>query len=340
MAMFGSWEESEEMSQPSLTFACGLYDRVLPLYSGEVEPAGIHLNFIAINSPREIFDRMGGGQEFDASEFSSSEFIAGLSAGTTPFVALPFFPSRVFRHSMITINKRSGIKSPKDLEGKRVGVPLYTQTAAIFIRGMLQHDHGVDLSKIHWVQGALNHVGSHGNPSAPPLLKKIDMEIADPKRSLSDLIDKGEIEAICATNLPSCFRKNPDVVRLFPNYREIERDYYKRTGIFPIMHLVAMRRDTHEKYPFAATSLYEALKASRRRALALMRETWALRFMLPWMTADIDEIDEVFGGDPWPDGVEANRKTLEALVTYMHEQGLIAAPLPIEKIFLPTYESH
>jgi 4,5-dihydroxyphthalate decarboxylase len=328
------------MSKPTLTFACGLYDRVLPLYTGEVKPVGLDVNFLAINNPREIFDRMGGGQEFDASEFSSSEFISGLSAGTTPFVALPFFPSRVFRHSMITINKRSGIKSPKDLEGKRVGTALYTQTAAIFIRGMLQHDHGVDMSKIHWVQGALNHVGSHGQPSAPPLLKKVDIEIADPKKSLSDLIDKGEIDAIFATNLPTSMKHNPDVVRLFPNYREIEKDYYKRTGIFPIMHLVVMRRDTYEKYPFAASSLYEALKASRERSLKLMRETGALRFMMPWMTADLDEIDEVFGGDPWPDGVEANRKTLEALVTYLHEQGLIAKKMPIEDIFVKTFESH
>jgi 4,5-dihydroxyphthalate decarboxylase len=328
------------MSKPTLTFACGLYDRVLPLYTGDVKPVGLDINFLAINNPREIFDRMGGSQEFDASEFSSSEFISGLSAGTTPFVALPFFPSRVFRHSMITINKRSGIKSPKDLEGKRVGTALYTQTAAIFIRGMLQHDHGVDMSKIHWVQGALNHVGSHGQPSAPPLLKKVDIEIADPKKSLSDLIDKGEIDAIFATNLPACMKHNPDVVRLFPNYREIEKDYYKRTGIFPIMHLVAMRRDTYEKYPFAASSLYEALKASRERSLKLMRETGALRFMMPWMTADLDEIDEVFGGDPWPDGVEANRKTLEALVTYLHEQGLIAKKMPIEDIFVKTFESH
>jgi 4,5-dihydroxyphthalate decarboxylase len=328
------------MSQPTLTFACGLYDRVLPLYSGEVKPVGLDLNFLAINSPREIFDRMGGSQEFDASEFSSSEFISGLSAGTTPFVALPFFPSRVFRHSMITINKRSGIKSPKDLEGKRVGTALYTQTAAIFIRGMLQHDYGVDMSKIHWVQGALNHVGSHGQPTAPPLLKKVDIEIADPKKSLSDLIDKGEIDAIFATSLPTCMKRNPDVVRLFPNYREIERDYYKRTGIFPIMHLVTLRRDVHEKYPFAASSLYEALKASRERALARMRDTGALRYMLPWMTADLDEIDEVFGGDPWPNGIEANRKTLEALVTYLHEQGLIAKKMPIEDIFVKTFESH
>jgi 4,5-dihydroxyphthalate decarboxylase len=328
------------MPNASLTFACGLYDRVLALYTDEVRPAGVDLNFIVLNSPREVFDRMGGGQEFDASEFSSSEFIARYATGKTPFVALPFFPSRVFRHSMVTINKRSGIKTPKDLEGKRVGVPLYTQTAAIFIRGMLQHDHGVDLSKIHWVQGALNHVGSHGNPSAPPLLKPIDIEMADSRKSLSELIDKGEIDAITATNIPTSMKHNPDVVRLFPNYREIEKDYFKRTGIFPIMHLVAMRRDVVEKYPFAATSLYEALKKSRQRALALQRETGALRYMLPWMTADLDEIDEVFGGDPWPDGVEANRKTLEALVTYMHEQHMIPKPIPIDELFVKTYEAH
>jgi 4,5-dihydroxyphthalate decarboxylase len=325
------------MSKPTLSFACGLYDRVLPLFSGEVRPNGIDLNFVVLNNPRDIFDRMGGGQEFDAAEFSSSEFISGLAAGTTPFVALPFFPSRTFRHSMITINKRSGIKTPKDLEGKRVGVPLYTQTAAIFHRGMLMHDYGVDMSKIHWVQGALNHVGSHGNPSAPPLLKKVDIEIASGGRSLSDLIDKDEIDAIAATNLPASMKTNPDVVRLFPNFRDVEKDYFKRTGIFPIMHLVVIRRDVYEKYPFAATSLYNALKASRERALAMMRETGALRYMLPWMTADMDEIDEVFGGDPWPDGVEANRKTLDALVTYLHEQGLIAKPMPIEDIFIKTY---
>jgi len=325
------------MSQPTLTFACGLYDRVLPLYTGEIKPVGFDLNFLAINNPREIFDRMGGSQEFDASEFSSSEFISGLSAGTTPFVALPSFPSRVFRHSMITINKRSGIKSPKDLEGKRVGVPLYTQTAAIFIRGMLQHDHGVDMSKIHFVQGALNHIGSHGQPSAPPLLKKVDIEIADPKKSLSELIDKGEIDAIFATGLPACMKRNPDVVRLFPNYREVERDYFKRTGIFPIMHLVAMRRDTYEKYPFAASSLYEALKASRERTLARLRDTGALRYMLPWMTADLDEIDEVFGGDPWPYGIEPNRPTLEALMTYLADQAIIKEPMRIEDMFVPTH---
>ncbi len=328
------------MAKPTLTFACGLYDRVLPLYSGEVQPAGFDVNFIPINNPRVIFDRMGGGQEFDASEFSSSEFVAGYAAGKTSFVALPFFPSRVFRHNTVTINRRSGIKKPKDLEGKRVGVPLYTQTAAIFIRGFLQHDYDVDLSKIHWVQGALNHSGTHGHPTVQPLLKPLDIELADPRKSLSELIDQGEIDAIAATGLPHSIKHNPDVQRLFPNFHEVERDYYKRTGIFPIMHLVALRRDVHEKYPFVATSLYEALVQSRQRALALMRETGALRYMLPWMRAEVDEIDEVFGGDPWPDGVEANRKTLDALVSYMYEQHMIAKPVPVDELFVRTHHSH
>ncbi len=328
------------MTSLPLTFACGLYDRVLPLYTGEVKAAGIDLNFIAINNPREIFDRMGGGQEFDAAEFSSSETICRLSTGDKTFVALPFFPSRVFRHSMITINRRSGIKKPKDLEGKRVGTSLYTQTAAVFIRGMLQHDHDVDLSKIHWVQGALNRAGPHGHPTVPPLLKPVAIEIADPRKSLSELLDKGEIDAIISTNLPVAMKSNSDIQRLFPNYREVEKDYYKRTGIFPIMHLVALRRDVHEKYPFVATSLYEALTKSRKLVLERLQETGALRYMLPWMTADIDEINEVFGGDPWPDGIEANRKTLQALVTYLHEQYMIAKPIPLEDIFVKTFHSH
>ncbi len=152
------------MAKLPLTFACGLYDRMVPLYTGEVQAAGIDLNFVVIDNPRQIFDRMAGGQEFDASEMSSSETFQRHATGNSPFVALPVFPSRVFRHGHITINRKSGIKTPKDLEGKRVGVPLYTQTAAIFIRGMLQHEYGVDCSKIHWVQGAIEHAGLARQP--------------------------------------------------------------------------------------------------------------------------------------------------------------------------------
>lgn len=328
------------MAKLPLTFACGLYDRMVPLYTGEVQPAGIDLNFIAIDSPRQIFDRMAGGLEFDASEMSSSETFQRHISGKSPFVALPVFPSRVFRHGHITINRKSGIKTPKDLEGRRVGVPLYTQTAAVFIRGMLSHEYGVDCSKIHWVQGAMNSAGSHGNPTVLPMVKPPPIEINRSGKSLSELLEEGAIDAITATGVPKSFRRNPDIVRLFPNFREIELDYFRRTRIFPIMHLVAMRRDTYEKHPFIATSLYEAFEASKNRALARMKETGALRYMLPWLGSDLDEIAEVFDGDPWPYGLEANRPTLEALVTYLAEQGIIAKTVPIEDLFVPVHGLH
>jgi 4,5-dihydroxyphthalate decarboxylase len=328
------------MSKLQLTFACGLYDRMIPLFSGEVQPAGIDLNFIPIDNPRDIFDRMAGGQEFDLSEMSSSETFQRIAANQSPFVALPVFPSRVFRHGHVSINRKSGIKTPKDLEGRKVGVPLYTQTAAIFIRGFLQHEYGVDCSKIHWVQGALNHAGSHGIPTVLPLLKPADIVTAPADKSLSDLLEEGKIDAITATSMPKAYRKNPDIQRLFQNFREVELEYYRKTRIFPIMHLVAIRRDTYEKHPFIATSLFNAFNKSKDLALARMMEMGALRYMLPWLGTELDEIHEVFKGDPWPYGIEPNRPTLEALVTYLAEQNVIAKPLPLEQFFVPVHGQH
>src|SRR5216684_6197513 len=177
------------MANLQLTFASALYDRMQPIYTGEVQPEGIDLNFIRIEQPRPIFDRMSGGQEFDVAEYSSSEFVQRFANKQCPFVAIPVFPSRCFRHGFIAINKKAGIKTPKDLEGKRVGVPLYTMTAAIFIRGVLQHEYGVDFHKIHWVQGAVNHPGSHGNPTVLPLLQPMPIEVDASGRSLSDLLE-------------------------------------------------------------------------------------------------------------------------------------------------------
>src|SRR6185295_17764111 len=190
------------------------YDRVQPLYTGEVKPDGIDLNFMPIEEPRPIFDRMSGGLEFDVAEYSSSEFVQRFANKQCPFVALPVFPSRCFRHGFIAINKKSGIRTPKDLEGKRVGVPLYTMTAAIFIRGLLQHEYGVDFEKIHWVQGAVNHPGSHGKPHGLPLLKQMPLEYAPKGRSLSDLIEEGFVDATLGTSLPESIRHNPDIARL------------------------------------------------------------------------------------------------------------------------------
>jgi 4,5-dihydroxyphthalate decarboxylase len=320
-----------------LSFACALYDRMQPLYTGEVQPAGIDLNFIPIEEPRPIFDRMSGGQEFDVAEYSSSEFVQRFANKQCPFVAIPVFPSRAFRHGFIAINRKSGITKPKDIEGKRVGVPLYTMTAAIFIRGLLQHEFGVDFEKIHWVQGAVNHAGSHGKPTVLPLLKHMPIEVDPSGRSLSDLIEARVVDATLGTSLPESIRTNPDVTRLFPNYVEMERDYYKRTGIYPIMHLVAIKKDIYERYPFVASSLYDAFIESKKIALKHMFNLRALRYMTPFLMRDIDEIHEIFNGDPWPYGVEKNRKTLEALVTYLVDQHLIAAPVKVDDLFVPTY---
>ncbi|MDB5916695.1 MAG: 4,5-dihydroxyphthalate decarboxylase [Massilia sp.] len=321
-----------------ITFACGLYDRMQALYTGEVQPEGIDLTFLNIDAPRKIFDRMSGHQEFDASELSSSEFITRLGAGGSPFVALPVFPSRVFRHSFISINKRSGIRTPKDLEGKRIGVPLYTMTAAIWMRGHLQHDYGVDLSTIEWVQGAINSATGHGEPTVLPLLRAVPITPNRSGKSLSQLLDEGELDAIIGTTLPDARHHNPDIVRLFPNFREVEKDYYKRTGIFPIMHLLAIKRSTYEANPFIAQSLYRAFCESKQVALSKMRNLAALRYMLPWLGDDLDELDAVFGDDPWPYGVEANRKTLATMMQYMVEQGVLKEEIPVDDLFVPVQE--
>jgi 4,5-dihydroxyphthalate decarboxylase len=324
------------MAALPITFACGLYDRMLALQTGEIKPDGIDLNFLIMDNPREIFDRMSNGLEFDACEMSSSEFVSRYAANKLPFVALPVFASRVFRHGFIVVNRKF-ITSAKDLAGKRIGVPLYTQTAALFVRGLMQHDLGVDLSGIEWVQGAVNEPGAYGNPSVMPLLKPVTITPNETGKSLSDLLEAGEIQAIIGSNLPRALKRNPDVVRLFPDYRAREQDYFRRTRIFPIMHLIVIRNDVYERNPFVATSLYNAFNAAKDQAWEKMRFSGTLRYMLPWLPDDVAEIDKLFGGDCWPYGVEPNRPTLEALVTYMVEQGLIPESIPVEKLFVPTY---
>ena len=324
------------MSGIRITFACGLYDRMLALHTGDVKPDGVDLNFLANDHPREIFDRMLTNLEFDACEMSSSEYIRHAVRPGCPMVAIPVFPSRVFRHGYITVDKRQ-IKEPKDLVGKRIGVPLYAMTAAIFVRGLLQHDHGVDFSNVTWVEGGINDTRPHGAPSTIPLTRKVAIELHSNVLSLNDRLEQGDIAAVIASGLPNSLKTNPNVVRLFPDYRQREIDYYRRTKIFPIMHLVVLRRDVYEQHPFLATSLYNAFCAAKAVAAKKMRELGTLRYMLPWMASELEEIDDVFGGDPWLYGIEANRPSLEALVQYLADQALIEKPVPIETLFAPIY---
>lgn len=321
------------MSVVPLTFACGLYDRMLALYTGDVPVEGVDLKFEVHDDPRGIFDRMAAEQAFDLCEFSSSEFISRFAAKQCPFVALPVFASRVFRHSFIAVNRKH-IKQPKDLEGKRIGVPRYTMTAALFMRGLLKDEHGVDFSKVEWVEGDINSAKPHGNPTILPTVKPVSIKANASGKSLSRLLEEGELQAILGTSMPDALGRNPDIVRLYPDYRAAEQEYYKRTKIFPIMHLIAIRRDTYEKHPFIAANLYKAFERAKAVALEKMRYRGTLRYTLPWMLAELDELDQVFGADPWPYGVEPNRPTLEALVRYMIEQGLIEKPVKVDDLFV------
>ena len=315
-----------------ITLACGLYDRMQALYTGEVKPEGIDLTFRIEDFPRKLFDHAMGTQEFDVCEMSSSDYITRTSAGSCPFVAIPVFPSKMFRHAMIAINRRSGIRKPKDLEGKRVGVMRYTMTAAIWQRGHLQNDYDVDLSKIHWVEGAINTSGSHGVPTIIP--PGTSFERNESGKSMSDLLAEGKVDATIGTHLPNSRFTSPDVVRLFPDFKEVEKEYYKRTGIFPIMHLVAIKRDVYEKNPFIAQSLYRAFCESKKAAITKMRNYSALRYMLPWLPAELDELNEVFGDDPWTYGLDEARTNLGTLMTYMVQQRMLKAPIPVENLFV------
>jgi 4,5-dihydroxyphthalate decarboxylase len=290
------------MPKLPLTFACGLYDRMLALHTGEVQVEGVALNFLVDDNPRNIFDRMAASQEFDAAEFSSSEYISRFVANQCPFV----------------------------------GVPVYTMTAAIFIRGLLSDEHGIDFSKCEWVEGDINSAKSHGNPTILPTAKKLAISANKSGKSLSKMLEDGELQAIIGTGVPEAFGRNPDIVRLYPDYRSAEMEYCKRTKIFPIMHTVVIRKDVHERHPFVATALYHALEQSKNLALKKMNYRGTLRYMLPWMTAELDEIAAVFGGDPWPYGVEANRPTLSALVRYLEEQGVIAKAPKVDDLFVPV----
>ena len=315
-----------------ITLACALYDRMQALYTGAVQVEGIDLNFMVEDFPRRLFDSEMTQQQFDVCEMSTSDYITKVDSGNSPFVAIPVFPSKCFRHNIITINRKSGIKEPKDLQGRRVGVMRFTMTAAVWQRGHLENDYAVDLKSIHWVEGSVNSKGSHGVPTIIP--PGFNVEINHSDFSLSELLEQGKIDAIIGTHLPASLKTNPDVVRLFPNYKEVEIEYYKRTGIFPIMHLIVIKKKLYDAHPFVAKSLFNAFESSKKAALLRMKNYSALRYMLPWMTDEIDQLEEVFGEDPWTYGLETNSATINTMMKFMVQQGMIKKALSMDDLFV------
>jgi 4,5-dihydroxyphthalate decarboxylase len=316
-----------------LTLACSLYDRTVALALGRVRPAGIDLTYLDM-PVEEVFWRMNRHNEFDASEMSLSSYIIRRSRGDDSFVAIPVFTSMYFRHSCIFVNAPAGIERPQDLKGKRVGIPEYHMTAALWIRGFLEDDYGVRPSDVHWYQGGLEQPGRIEKLAIS--IPGLEITPIKADQTLSAMLLSGELDAMMAACAPSSF-DGERVRRLFPDFRTVEADYYRRTGIFPIMHTVVIRRQVLDRFPWVARSLYDAFCLAKERALAeLSSFARAHAVTLPWLVAEVEATRDLMGEDYWPYGLEPNRKALEALVRYSYSQGLAERLLPIEDLFAPS----
>lgn len=322
------------MSKLRLTLGCWNYDRTRALADGSVRPDGIDLNYLDM-PVEETFFRMLRHREFDAAELSLSSYSVSLSRPEKPFVAIPVFPSRFFRHSCIYVNAKSGIREPRDLIGKRVGTPEYQMTAPVWIRGILSEHYGVPVDSVTYCTGGEEEPGRSEKIrlNLPP---NIRVEPIGPTQTLAQMLLDGEIDALYTARMPSTYRTGGGrVKRLFEDYPEVERRYYRETGIFPIMHTVAIRREVYEQNRWVAQSLTKAFVESQRRCYEDLQETAALKAMLPWLTAHLEEARREMGDDYWPYGLERNRKTLETFLRYHHEQGLSPRLLTPDELFAP-----
>ncbi|MEA2977897.1 MAG: hypothetical protein QOF19_3417 [Alphaproteobacteria bacterium] len=315
-----------------LSYAGHLSDRVQDLYYGKVEPEGIDLHFIPL-PPVQAFNRMLRG-EFHCGEMSFSTYIINIAQKKLPFVAIPVFPSRTFRHNAIYVNRAAGITEPHHLAGRRVGVAEYSMTAAVWARGMFKHEYGVKPEDIKWFTGGLTQPGR--KPLVDLTLPGIDIQHEEAK-SLNDMLVAGEIDALIAPQLPLSIRDPQSrVAYLFPNYPEVERAYFKKTGIFPIMHTLVVRQDLYEEHPWVAVSLYQAFEEAKENCLRRLSVAEPLPVSLPWITHLTDSIRSLMGDDYWPYGIEKNRKTIEALCDYTLEQGLTQRKVGIDELFAPS----
>ena len=333
MAPIPNEEGRKTVSNIQLGFACADYDRTRYIEDGTVKPTGIDLNYIRL-PVEDIFWRQSKFQEFDASEMSFSAYLIFRSRPNPPFRAIPVFPSKFFRHSCVFINKNAGIEKPEDLAGRRIGVPEYAMTAIVWLRGTFHHEYGVDQTGVTWVTGGLEEWGRKERVDLH-LPDSITVEGAPAPKTLNEMLDAGEIDALFTARAPSAFgRPGSNVVRLFPNFKDVEVDYYKRTGIYPIMHLVVIKESILEKHPWVAQNLYEALCESKDIAIETLESTGALGATLPWLIHEIEFSKQVLGEDYWSYGVEANRTTIEALTQYSFEQGLSERKLSVEELFV------
>ena len=321
------------MNRLPITVATWDYDRIRALSDGRVSIEGCDVNYLTM-PVEECFERAYFHGEFEVAEIGFSPYLIALSRGVCPYIAVPAFLSRMFRHSAVYIRTDRGISGPADLRGKRIGVPEYQMSAVMWFRGYLQDEFGIAAKDINWVQGGLENPGRREKfplnlPPGFPLASAPDGQ------TLSGMLAAGALDAVMAARRPSCFASgHSQVSRLFPDYRAAERDYYRKTGIFPIMHAVGVRRDVHDKNPWLAASVYKAFVQAKRLADGEFAETTALKIGLPWVNAEYDETRALMGDDYWSYGLnEQNRRTLAAMARYSFEQGLAVRSLSVDEMF-------
>jgi 4,5-dihydroxyphthalate decarboxylase len=322
------------MGRLQLSLACGDYDRTRALEDGSICPDGIELTYLRL-PVEETFFRMLRHREFDVAEMSLSTYVASLGDDprASPFVALPVYTSRMFRHGGIYVHSGAGVERPGDLVGKRVGCPEYQLTACVWIRGILAEWHDVPLDSVSYVTGGQE---SPGRIEKGNIRTRFDISAIPADRTLSVMLASGEIDALYTPRIPVPFQQgDPGVARLFPDVMAAEKDYFVTTGIFPIMHVVVIRRDIYEAHPWVAQSLYKAFVLARDDAYARIYDSSALRFMSPWLNQHVEQTRELLGRDYWSYGLEADRRTLEVFLRYHHEQGLSPRAFAPEELFAP-----
>ena len=317
-----------------ITLACGDYDRTRAIKDGRVAVEGCDVTYLPME-PEEAFHRAFKHQEFDVCELSCSSYIRTVDAGTSAYVGVPAFVSRLFRHSAVYIRTDRGIKQPSDLKGKVIGLPEYQITAVVWLRGILQDEYGVKPTDISWRQGGIEEPGRTERTPLKPI-PGLDLKPV-PDKALSAMLEAGELDAMFSARAPSCFvRGAPNIARLFPDYREVEKAYYKKTQMFPIMHLMGVKRHLVERHPWLPASLYKAFSEAKKYAMHDVRDINALLVTLPWLIAEAEESVALMGEDFWRYGVKENAKEIDALTRYAHEQGLVSRKLTMEDLFPPS----
>ena len=321
-----------------ISLACWDYDRTRALQEGRVVPDGIDLTYVQIPAV-ETFFRMVRNREFDVAELSLSSYVISL-LDDSPFIAIPVFPSRAFRHNSIYVRSDGPVVDPRDLVGATVGIPEYQVTAAVWIRGILAERHEVPVSSVKYRIGGLH------NPGRVEKLKlnlpaDIDYEQIPETHTLNEMLVSGEIDALYTPRTPNAFiERDPAVKRLFTDSKHAEQSYYRETGIFPIMHTIVIRRDLYEQHPWLAASLLKAFQESKRLTLERLGQSAAFTHMLPWLYDHVEEAQGLMGSDYWPYGVDANETVLKAFLQYSYDQGLSSRLLDVRELFAPeTLES-